>query len=136
MVTACYLPVVNGVTRMIDLYKKEMESGGHEVNIFTWGDSDIATDDKMVVRSPGIPIRNSGYYAGFRFTSKAQHMLADMDIVHCHHLIMSLEFANRYARSPIVFTNHTRYDFVCTKLHKASQAIAQQHNGLYMAKKC
>jgi glycosyltransferase involved in cell wall biosynthesis len=33
-----------------------------------------------------------------------------MDIVHCHHLLMSVELAHRYAHCPIVYTNHTRYD--------------------------
>jgi 1,2-diacylglycerol 3-alpha-glucosyltransferase len=33
-----------------------------------------------------------------------------MDILHCHHLLMGLELAYRYGRSPIVYTNHTRYD--------------------------
>jgi glycosyltransferase involved in cell wall biosynthesis len=110
MVTACYWPVVNGVTRMVNLYKKGMEDAGHEVNIFTLGDRYLPSDESQVFRSPGIPIRDTGYYVGLRYTPEAQHILAEMDIVHCHHLMMSLEFANRYARSPIVFTNHTRYD--------------------------
>ena len=37
-------------------------------------------------------------------------LLTEMDVVHCHHLLMSVEMAHRYARCPIVYTNHTRYD--------------------------
>jgi glycosyltransferase involved in cell wall biosynthesis len=33
-----------------------------------------------------------------------------MDIIHCHHLFMSVEMAHRYGWCPIVYTNHTRYD--------------------------
>jgi 1,2-diacylglycerol 3-alpha-glucosyltransferase len=33
-----------------------------------------------------------------------------MDILHCHHLIMSVELAHRYANCPVIYTNHTRYD--------------------------
>lgn len=36
--------------------------------------------------------------------------MAEVDIIHCHHLLMGLEFARRYGRGPIVYTNHTRYD--------------------------
>ncbi len=121
MVTACYWPVANGVTRMVKLYKKVMEAAGHEVNIFTLGDANLASDEGKIIRSPGIRLGNTGYYAGLRYTSDAQYKLAEMDIVHCHHLMMGLEFANRYARCPIVFTNHTRYDlyaYYFTKLPK------------------
>ncbi|MBK7896361.1 MAG: glycosyltransferase [Anaerolineaceae bacterium] len=45
-----------------------------------------------------------------RYSSKAQALLQEMDIIHCHHLFMSVEMAHRYGRSPIVYTNHTRYD--------------------------
>ena len=40
MVTAVYKPVINGVTRMISLYKERLEDLGHEVTIFTLGDPD------------------------------------------------------------------------------------------------
>ncbi len=109
MVTACYKPVVNGVTRMIELYKQRLEALGHEVFIFTLGEPDPAGDEPGVIRSPGIPVAE-GYYVGMRYTREAQELLAQMDIIHCHHLFMSVEIAHRYARSPIVYTNHTRYD--------------------------
>lgn len=109
MVTACYKPVVNGVTRMIELYKQRLEALGHEVTIFTLGEPDPAGDELGVVRSPGIPVAE-GYYVGMRYTREAQELLGQMDIIHCHHLFMSVEMAHRYARSPIVYTNHTRYD--------------------------
>ena len=51
-----------------------------------------------------------GYYVGMRYTREAQELLGQMDIIHCHHLFMSVEIAHRYGRSPIVYTNHTRYD--------------------------
>ena len=51
-----------------------------------------------------------GYYITMRYSSEAQALLQEMDIIHCHHLFMSVEMAHRYGRSPIVYTNHTRYD--------------------------
>lgn len=109
MVTACYKPVVNGVTRMVALYKQELEKLGHEVTVFTLGEPDPAGEEPGVVRSPAIPV-GPGYYFTMRYTREAQDLLAQMEIIHCHHLFMSVELAHRYGRCPIVYTNHTRYD--------------------------
>ncbi|MEZ4645338.1 MAG: glycosyltransferase [Chloroflexota bacterium] len=110
MVTACYKPVVNGVTRMISLYKQQLEALGHDVTVFTLGEPDPAGDEPGVVRSPAIPAGNTGYYISMRYTREAQELLAEMEIIHCHHLFMSVEMAHRYGRCPVVYTNHTRYD--------------------------
>ncbi len=109
MVTACYKPVINGVTRMVELYKRELEALGHDVIVFTLGDPDPAGEEAGVVRSPAIPV-GDGYYVTMRYTHAAQDLLRKMDIIHCHHLFMSVEMAHRYANCPVVYTNHTRYD--------------------------
>jgi glycosyltransferase involved in cell wall biosynthesis len=109
MVTSCYKPVVNGVTHMISLYKKELEELGHEVYVFTLGLPDPAGDEPGVIRSPAVPFRD-GYYVSLRYSWEAQKLMYQMDILHCHHLIMSVELAHRYANCPVVYTNHTRYD--------------------------
>lgn len=110
MVTACYKPLINGVTQMVSLYKQHLEARGHEVTIFTLGDPDPAGDEPGVVRSPAISLGESGYYLGMRYTHAAQELLHQMEIIHCHHLFMSVDMAHRYGRCPIVYTNHTRYD--------------------------
>ena len=56
MVTACYKPVINGVTRMVALYKHHLEALGHEVTIFTLGEPDPAGDEPGVVRSPAVSL--------------------------------------------------------------------------------
>jgi 1,2-diacylglycerol 3-alpha-glucosyltransferase len=109
MVTSCYKPVVNGVTHMITLYKKELETLGHEVYVFTLGQPDPAGEDTKVIRSPAIPFKD-GYYMSLRYSREAQKLMYQMDILHCHHLIMSVELAHRYANCPVIYTNHTRYD--------------------------
>lgn len=114
MVTACYKPVVNGVTRMVALYARAMAARGHEVTIFTLGEPDPAGDEPNVVRSPAFPLGNSGYYFARHYSAEARQRLAAMDMVHCHHLFMSLEMAHRYTTCPIVYTNHTRYDLYTT----------------------
>lgn len=110
MVTACYKPVINGVTRMVSLYKEALEEAGHQVTIFTLGQPDPAGEEANVIRSPALPLGDTGYYFGFRYSKAAQERLRQMDIIHCHHLFMSVEMAHRYGQAPIVYTNHTRYD--------------------------
>jgi glycosyltransferase involved in cell wall biosynthesis len=80
------------------------------VTVFTLGEPDPDGDEPGVVRTPGIPLGDTGYYLNFRYTRVAQERLRQMDIVHCHHLFMSVEMAHRYGNCPILYTNHTRYD--------------------------
>lgn len=110
MVTACYKPVINGVTRMVALYKKQLEAAGHEVTIFTLGERGSAGEEGQVIRSPALPLGDTGYYFSFRYSKAAQERLRQMEIIHYHHLFMSVEMAHRYGQAPIVYTNHTRYD--------------------------
>jgi glycosyltransferase involved in cell wall biosynthesis len=110
MVTACYKPVINGVTKMISLYRAYLEEAGHEVTIFTLGNPDPAGEEPGVVRSPALPLGDTGYYYSPRYSWEAQKKLREMDIIHCHHLFMSVGMAHRYGFCPIVYTNHTRYD--------------------------
>jgi glycosyltransferase involved in cell wall biosynthesis len=110
MVTACYKPVINGVTRMVALYKQHLEAAGYEVTVFTLGEPDPAGEEAGVIRSPGIPLGDTGYYVAAGYNREARKLLGKMDILHCHHLFMGLELAHRYGHCPIVYTNHTRYD--------------------------
>ncbi len=109
LVTACYTPVINGVTRMVQLYRRELTARGHEVTVFTWGDPQ-PDDDADVMRAPAWPLGATGYYVGLRLPQTLQERLRQQDILHAHHPVMALEIAHRYAAGPVVFTNHTRYD--------------------------
>jgi glycosyltransferase involved in cell wall biosynthesis len=110
VVTAVYKPVVNGVTNMVSLYKRQLEVMGHDVTVFTLGDPDPDGDEPGVVRSKAIPLRDYGYHFSVGYTREAQDRLRDMDVLHCHHLVAGVDLAHRYARCPIVLTNHTRFD--------------------------
>ncbi|MBP6788343.1 MAG: glycosyltransferase, partial [Candidatus Promineofilum sp.] len=111
MVSATYDPsVINGAVRMVTLYKQHLEALGHEVTIFTLGDDQDSDRAAGIVRSPGFRLGDHGYFVGLRYSREAQMLLTEMEVVHCHHLLMSVEMAHRYARCPIVYTNHTRYD--------------------------
>ncbi len=110
MATACYEPLVNGVTRMISHYKYGLEEQGHSVCIFTLGGENAGNSKETVFHSKGAPLGNTGYHLSLRYHPAARLKMGQMDILHCHHLAMSLEFAHRYGNAPIVYTNHTRYD--------------------------
>ncbi len=108
-----YKPHVSGVTHYISLNKQVLESRGHEVFVFTFGDLDFPDDEKHIIRSPGVPVADTGIHLGFRYSSSAQRLLETMDIAHVQHPFLSGRLALRYCRPkniPIVFTNHTRYD--------------------------
>ncbi len=129
MVTAVYKPVINGVTRMVSLYRQHLEAAGHEVYIFTLGEPH-PEDEERVIRSPGYMVGDYGYLLTIRYTREAQRLMQQMDVIHSHHLFMSVELAHRYGRCPIVYTNHTRYDLYAgayTSLPRsASDAIMRQ----------
>lgn len=108
-----YKPHVSGVTHYISLNKRVLEARGHEVYVFTFGDLDYQDDETNVLRSPGVPVADTGVYLGFRYAGSIRRKLQSMDVVHVQHPFLSGRLALRYCRPrhiPIVFTNHTRYD--------------------------
>jgi glycosyltransferase involved in cell wall biosynthesis len=113
MMADIYKPHISGITNYIELNKKYLEMRGHEVFIFTFGNLDYPDTETNVIRSPGMPLIDTGYYLNFRYSAKARRLLQTMDVVHVHHPFLSGRLALRYCRPidiPIVFTNHTRYD--------------------------
>ncbi len=113
MLVDVYKPHVSGVTHHISLTKKTIESSGHEVFIFTFGDLDYPDDEPNIHRSPGVPLADTGYYLNFGYSSAVRAVVRTMDLLHVHHPFLSGRLALRYGRPaklPIVFTNHTRYD--------------------------
>jgi 1,2-diacylglycerol 3-alpha-glucosyltransferase len=109
-----YKPYISGVTNQVELLKRSMELAGHDVYIFTFGDAkDEANKEARVIRSPGLPLADTGFYLSLRYSRMAKQLLQTMDIVHVHHPFLSGRLALRYCRPlhiPIVFTNHSRYD--------------------------
>jgi len=113
MLADVYKPVISGVTNYISTNKEVLESLGHEVYVFTFGHEDFKDEEQRIIRSPGLPILETGFYLSIRYTKKAYQLLRRMDVVHVHHPFISGSLALRYLRPvgiPIVFTNHTRYD--------------------------
>lgn len=108
-----YLPHVSGVTNHIALYKRRWEDLGHEVFVFTFGDTDYRRGDPSVVRTAGLQWRRTGWRFSPRFSSKTRTLIPTLDIAHVHHPFQSGPLVRPFCREygiPLVFTNHTRYD--------------------------
>ncbi len=113
MMADTYKPYISGITNYIDLNKRALEKEGHEVYVFTFGDLDHPDDETRVMRSPGVPLADTGFYLSLRYKTAHKKLLRTMDVVHVHHPFLSGRLALSYCRRrqiPIIFTNHTRYD--------------------------
>lgn len=113
MLADAYFPHVSGITNHIELSKRYFEKVGHEVFVFTFGDENHESGEPNIIRSPGLPLVDTGYYINVRYNLNAQRILRTMDVVHVHHPFISGRLALRYCKPrniPVVFTNHTRYD--------------------------
>ncbi|HAV77306.1 MAG TPA: hypothetical protein DCX53_08130 [Anaerolineae bacterium] len=113
MMTDAYKPYVSGITNYIDLNKRALEIAGHDVYVFTFGDLDHEDGETRVIRNPGLPLADTGFYLSLRYKTAAKKLLQTMDVVHVHHPFLSGRLALAYCRPkqiPIIFTNHTRYD--------------------------
>ena len=115
MMVDTYKPYVSGVTNYVDLNKCALERAGHEVYVFTFGDVEYQDDEPRVIRSPGLPLADTGFYLSPRYKTKHKKLLQTMDVVHVHHPFLSGRLALNYCRSariPVIFTNHSRYDLL------------------------
>ena len=113
MMADVYKPHVSGVTNYIALNKSYLEQLGHQVFVFTFSAGDYEDDEINVIRSPSLPLLDTGYYFNLRYTLATKRLLQTMDVVHVHHPFLSGPLALLYCRPrgiPIIFTNHTRYD--------------------------
>jgi 1,2-diacylglycerol 3-alpha-glucosyltransferase len=113
MMVDTYKPHISGITNYISLNKRYLEQVGHEVFVFTFGDEDYPDDETNVIRSPGLPIWDTGMYINVRHGRKAYNLMRTMDIIHVHHPFTSGALSLSFCRPrgiPVVFTNHTRYD--------------------------
>lgn len=113
MMADTYKPYVSGVINYIDLNKRYLENDENEVYVFTFSEPDYKNHEERVIRSPGLPLADTGFFLSLKYSREAKKLLQSMDIVHVHHPFLSGRLALHYCRSegiPIVFTNHTRYD--------------------------
>lgn len=140
MMADTYKPYVSGITTYIDLNKRALEEAGHEVFVFTFGDLDYQDNEPRVVRSPGVPLADTGFYLSLRYKTAHKKLLQTMDVVHVHHPFLSGRLALRYCRPkqiPVIFTNHTRYDlYAQARLPLMPVEVSQSMLQAYMPDFC
>ena len=124
-----YKPYISGITNHVEVNKEYFEKAGHEVFVFTFGDEDYKDTEANIIRSPGLPLADTGFYLSMRYSRWAKQLLQSMDIVHVHHPFLSGRLALRYCRPvqiPIIYTNHTRYDlYAQTYLPMMPEEVSQ-----------
>lgn len=140
MLADAYKPHISGITIYMDTYRAALERDGHEVYIFTFGNQREAGDDEHVVRSPGLPLPQRGYYVALGYSPYARRLLQSMDLAHVHHPFTSGQIALRYCRPrgiPVVFTNHTRYDlYARSYIRLIPPALVEAFLRWYMPRFC
>ncbi len=116
LLTDAYWPGINGIIRFVSLYKRILESMGHEVFVFTGGPP-CPQDEPGVIRSFGLPHPDPGYRITPAYSQRALALLETMDILHAHQPMLSGLLALRYGRRygiPVAVTLHSRYDMLVT----------------------
>jgi glycosyltransferase involved in cell wall biosynthesis len=110
-----YLPVVNGVTRSIELYREELTRLGHNVFIFAQSDSDYKDQVPFVFRYPSLTlpvyVEVPAVIPVSPFIDQLLPTLK-LDVIHTHHPFLLGRTAARKAEElnlPLVFTFHTQY---------------------------
>jgi len=140
MMVDVYKPYISGVTNYIVLNKRHLERAGHDVYVFTFGNIEYEDDEPRVIRSPGLPLADTGFYLSLRYSREAKKLLQSMDVVHVHHPFLSGRLALHYCRPlhiPIVFTNHTRYDlYAQAYLPMVPEEISESLLQAYMPSFC
>ncbi len=114
LLTDAYWPGINGIVRFVSLYKRILESMGHEVFVFTGGPP-CPQDEPGVIRSFGLPHPDPGYWITPAYSRRALVLLRTMDVLHAHQPMLSGLLALRYGRQygiPVAVTLHSRYDML------------------------
>jgi 1,2-diacylglycerol 3-alpha-glucosyltransferase len=139
MLVDSYKPYISGITNFVELNKKHLELAGHDVYVFTFGEMDHNDNEPRVVRSPGLPLADTGFYLSMRYSREAKKTIQTMDVAHVHHPFLSGRLALRYCsplKIPIMYTSHTRYDLYAQTYLKVMPEISLGMLQAYMPSFC
>ncbi|MFZ6030163.1 MAG: glycosyltransferase family 4 protein [Chloroflexota bacterium] len=114
--TNTYLPVISGVVRCVNAFRKTLSDLGHNVFVFAQQDDSYADDEPFVFRYPSLPLPVSyDVSTAIPFSPFIDRLFPALkvDIVHAHHPILLGQAAASKAQDfdlPLVFTFHTQYE--------------------------
>ncbi len=113
--TNYYLPVVNGVVRSVESFRKELTRQGHNVFVFAQTDSHYEDEVPFIFRYPSLnlPLQDD-IPAVIPVSPYVDQLLPvlKLDVIHTHHPILLGQTAAKKAEElnlPLIFTFHTQY---------------------------
>lgn len=113
--TNFYLPVVNGVVRSVESFRKALTRQGHNVFVFAQADGDYEDEAPFIFRYPSLilpmQIEIPAVIPVSPFVDQLLPSLK-LNVIHTHHPILLGQTAARKAGEldlPLVFTFHTQY---------------------------
>ncbi|MBN1139539.1 MAG: glycosyltransferase [Anaerolineae bacterium] len=113
--TNTYLPMINGVTHSVNLFRQALTGLGHNVFIFCPEAGHYQDTEPFVFRYPAIKVSPDIDFAAAIPVSPFVGQLLPMlklDVIHAHHPFLLGQTAAHRARElnvPLVFTFHTQY---------------------------
>lgn len=110
-------PAYGGTEMVIDTLARGLQQAGHDVILFTTGDSDCAVSKRWTLpRAAGVDAITS--ITEIRHVIAAYQMAIEADIVHDHTLVGPV-YAARFPRLPVVTTNHNPFTAEMTEYYAA-----------------
>ena len=113
--TNYYLPVINGVVRSVESFRKELTRQGHNVFVFAQTDNGYEDEVPFIFRYPSLnlPLQDD-IPAVIPVSPFIDQLLPTLklDVIHTHHPILLGQTAAKKAEEldlPLVFTFHTQY---------------------------
>jgi glycosyltransferase involved in cell wall biosynthesis len=103
---------------VLDRLARGLGKLGHDVTLFTTGDSTCAVDRRWAFDRP--PDRIGDAVTEIQHVVAAYHELQTMDVVHDHTNVGPL-YAWRFTDLPVVATNHGPFDEALTTTYRAAQ---------------
>ena len=113
--TNAYHPVISGVVRSVDSFRKALSENGHNVFIFTHNAEDYIDTQPFIFRYPTIPIHlPSDFPATLPISPFIDRVFPILkpQVIHTHHPVLLGDTAANKAKTnnlPLVFTYHTNY---------------------------
>jgi glycosyltransferase involved in cell wall biosynthesis len=134
-------PAYGGIELMLDRLARGLRDAGHDVTLFTTGDSTCPVERRWVLERAET-LRMGAAVPELRHVLAGYEALAGCDVVHDHTLTGPL-YAERFPRLPAVTTNHAPFSEEMNALYRAvsprmpviaiSQAQASQADGVRIA---
>jgi len=109
-------PLYGGIELVVDLLSRGLQASGHEVLLFTTGDSTSPVPKRWV-----LPVAEGNRIGAavpeLRHVVHAYEAVQGMDIVHDHTVFGPL-YAERFPQLPVVTTNHGPFNAELTDLYR------------------